>query len=73
MTVGDNELIFAKVIEDAIIPSKREEDGCMDLYSCFDEEFIVIQPHTNKLINTGIAFLNIPGIKLSNLMLSMLP
>lgn len=65
MTVGDNELIFAKVREDAIIPSKREEDGCMDLYSCFDEEFIVIHPHTNKLINTGIATAFSPKYRLA--------
>jgi dUTP pyrophosphatase len=53
--VKENELLFAKVRSDAIIPSKREEDGCYDLYACFDEEYIIIPPHTNKLIPTGIA------------------
>ena len=55
MIVGENDLLFAKVHPNAIIPSKRDEDGWYDLYACFDEEFIVIQPHTNKLISTGLA------------------
>ena len=46
---------FAKVKPDAVIPSKREEDGCYDVYACFDEEFIEIPPFTIKLISTGIA------------------
>jgi dUTP pyrophosphatase len=53
--IKENELLFAKVRENAIIPSKEEEDGCYDLYACFDEEKIIIKPHTNKLISTGIA------------------
>lgn len=50
-----NELLFAKTKEGAIIPTKRDEDGCYDLYPCFDDLFIAIQPHENKLIDTGIA------------------
>lgn len=50
-----NNLIFAKVKESAIIPSKRIEDAGYDIYSCFEEDFIVIPPHTTKLIPTGIA------------------
>ena len=45
---------FAKTRPDAKIPSKRHGDGCYDLYVCFDEEFVVIQPHTVKLVPTGI-------------------
>lgn len=48
-------IYFAKVRENAIIPSKRDEDGCYDLYACFDEPKMVINPHTVKLIPTGIA------------------
>lgn len=46
---------FSKVKQGAIIPSKREEDGCFDCYAYFEENEIVIPPHTVKLIPTGIA------------------
>jgi len=48
-------LYFAKVNENAIIPSKEDEDGGYDLYACFDEPYRIIQPHTTELIPTGIA------------------
>lgn len=53
--VEENELLFAKTKENAIIPSKRDEDGCYDIYACFDEEEVEIEPFTNKLIDSGIA------------------
>lgn len=46
---------FAKVHPDAKIPSKRDEDMGFDIYACFDEDYIVINPHETKLIPTGIA------------------
>lgn len=46
---------FAKVKPNAIIPSKRDEDMGFDLYACFDEDYIVINPHETRLIPTGIA------------------
>ena len=46
---------FAKVKPDAIIPSKRLEDAGMDVYACFDEDYLVIPPHTTVMIGTGIA------------------
>lgn len=46
---------FAKVKPDAKIPSKRDEDMGFDIYACFDEDYIVIEPHETKLIPTGIA------------------
>jgi dUTP pyrophosphatase len=55
MTVGENDLIFAKVKPNATIPSKRPEDAGMDIYACFDEDYIYIKPHETKLISTGIA------------------
>jgi dUTP pyrophosphatase len=48
-------ILFAKVKPNAIIPSKREEDGCFDIHACFDEDEIVIFPNEIKLIPTGIA------------------
>jgi dUTP pyrophosphatase len=46
---------FAKVRPDAIIPSKRDEDMGFDIYACFDEDYMVIEPHETKLIPTGLA------------------
>ena len=46
---------FAKVHPDAIIPSKRDEDMGFDIYACFNEDYMVINPHETKLIPTGIA------------------
>ena len=52
---------FAKVRPDAIIPSKRDEDMGYDIYACFDESYILINPHETKLIPTGIASACDPG------------
>lgn len=46
---------FAKVRPDAKIPSKRREDMGFDVYACFDEDYMVFEPHETKLIPTGIA------------------
>jgi dUTP pyrophosphatase len=53
--INNNTLIFAKVKPNAIIPSKRDEDGCYDVYACFDGEEIVIYPGQIVLVPTGIA------------------
>ena len=53
--IYEDELYFAKVKPDAIIPSKREEDAAYDVYACFDEDYMVIPPHKTVLIPTGIA------------------
>jgi dUTP pyrophosphatase len=50
-----DEILFAKVNPEAIIPSKRDEDGCYDLYACFEEDQIAIQPGECVLIPLGIA------------------
>ena len=53
--LNENDLYFAKVSPNAIIPSKRLEDAGYDLYACFDEDYMVIEPHETKLISSGIA------------------
>lgn len=58
--VGEKELeiIFAKVKENAIIPSKEQENAGFDIYACWDgveKKDKIIKPHTTKLIPTGIA------------------
>ena len=52
---------FAKVRPDAIIPNKRDEDMGYDIYACFDEDYILLNPHETKLIPTGIASACDPG------------
>ena len=46
---------FAKVRPDAKIPTKRFEDAALDIYSCFEEDWVEIPAHSSKLISTGIA------------------
>ena len=48
-------LFFAKVREDAIVPSKRDEDAGYDIYANFEEPEMIIPAHQTKLIPTGIA------------------
>lgn len=52
--MNDTTIKFAKTHPNAIIPSKRDEDGCYDIYACSDED-IIIPAHTVKLIPTEIA------------------
>lgn len=46
---------FAKLRDDAKIPTKREEDAGYDIYACFDESLMVIKPHESVMVPTGIA------------------
>ena len=55
MLVNDEEIFFAKMRPDAIIPTKKDEDAGYDLYACFDEEFFVIEPFETRPVPTGIA------------------
>lgn len=53
--MSNETLYFAKVNEDATIPTKRQEDGCYDIYVLFEEDEVVIKPHEIVGFNTGIA------------------
>ena len=55
MVTVDSDLFFAKVKYNAIIPSKRDEDGAMDVYACFEQDHLIIDPHETRMIPTGIA------------------
>ena len=46
---------FAKTNPNAKIPTKRLEDAGYDIYACFDEDYMIINPHETKMIPTGIA------------------
>jgi len=47
-------IYFAKIKDEAQIPSKRDSDFGFDLYACFNEDEIIIRPNEVKIINTGI-------------------
>jgi dUTP pyrophosphatase len=53
--VKENQLYFAKIKPNAIIPSKDIENGGYDIYACFEEDYIDIPSHTTKMIPTGIS------------------
>lgn len=48
-------IYFAKTKSEATIPSKRKEDAGYDIYACFKEDNVIIQPHETKMIPTGLA------------------
>jgi len=48
-------IYFAKVKENAVIPERKHWNAGIDIYACFDQEYIIIQPHQTVLIPTGIA------------------
>ena len=45
---------FAKLHPDAQLPYKDKENGCYDLFACFDEEEFEIPSHSVRLVPTGI-------------------
>lgn len=48
-------ILFAKVRDTAIIPTKEQENAGYDIYADFEGEDFVIQPHETRLVPTGIA------------------
>lgn len=49
------DLLWAKVRDGAVIPTKRHEDAGYDLYPCFDEDYLEIRPLETKLVPLGVA------------------
>lgn len=49
-----NEILFAKLADDVIIPTKRDEDAGFDIYAHFEEENMVFAPHETKMVPTGL-------------------
>lgn len=41
--------------DEAILPSKRPEDACYDLYAVIDDDFLILNPGDIHMIPTGIA------------------
>ena len=48
-------ILFAKTKPMAKIPIKRTEDAGYDIFACFDEEYLIIEPHQTVKVPTGIA------------------
>ena len=53
--IKENEIVFAKVKPNAIIPTKEEENAGYDIYPCFEEDYYFIPAHRTVMIPTGIA------------------
>jgi len=49
-------MYFAKIKPTAIIPTRENENAGYDFYSCFEEDYIILQPLQTRLIPTGIAW-----------------
>lgn len=46
---------WAKVYDDAIIPTKRDEDAGYDVYAHLETGCLVVRPHETVVISAGIA------------------
>ena len=46
---------FARLRENAKIPVRRSCDAGYDIYACFDEQEMRLEPNETKLVPTGIA------------------
>ena len=55
MKASDTKIYFAKLKDNAVIPTKKLEDAGYDFYACFDEDYFVIEPGKTRPVPTGIA------------------
>ena len=53
--VNGNELYWAKLNPNAVIPTKEDEDAGYDIYACFDKDALLIPAHQTVLVPSGIA------------------
>ena len=53
--IDETKIYFAKIKSNAVLPSKKLEDAGYDVYSCFDEDYFIIEPGQTRPIPTGIA------------------
>lgn len=54
-SIKSGEIYWAKIREDAKIPTKRDEDAGYDVWPCFDGDYFVIEPGKTRAIPTGVA------------------
>lgn len=53
--MNDKTIYFAKIRKDARIPDKTPDNAGLDIYPCFNEDYILIDPGQTVLVPTGIA------------------
>lgn len=51
----ENEIVFAKLRETAIVPTKKIEDAGYDFYANFEDDYFVIKAGETRGVPTGIA------------------
>lgn len=49
------EVYFAKIRKDAKIPDRESYNAGLDIYPCFEEDWLLIPPGETRLVPTGIA------------------
>lgn len=49
-----NEIKFARMADDVILPSKREEDAGYDIYPHFNTDMMYFAPHETRMVPTGL-------------------
>lgn len=49
-----DKIYFSKIKESAKIPTRETYNAGLDIYACFDEDYIIINSGETKLIPTGI-------------------
>lgn len=47
-------VIFSKLREGAVVPTRDPENAGFDVYACFDQGYMRIRPHQTVMIPTGI-------------------
>ena len=50
----DDVIYFCRLREDAVIPSKRDEDAGYDIYANFEDVYMAFLPLETRLVPTGI-------------------
>lgn len=51
-----NQIYFAKLRGDAVIPRKERENAGYDIFATFEEDYILVPPYKTKLVPTGVAW-----------------
>lgn len=52
--VADEFILWARDNDTVIIPTKRDEDAGWDIYANFEDDYMLIPPHTTVMIPTGL-------------------
>lgn len=53
--MSNEKIYFSRVKENATIPTREPWNAGLDIYPCFEEDYMLIEPHSTVLVPTGIA------------------